>query len=72
MIKSKESYPQTGGYIIDVYFRGKGLFQGDFIIEERLLGRHLLQWHIIRSDILFCKSNCVMFFLLIHIVDSLQ
>ena len=48
MIKSKESYPQTGGCIIDVYFRGKGLFQGDFIIEERLLGRHFLQWHIIR------------------------
>ena len=52
MIKSKESYPQTGGCIIDVYFRGKGLFQGDFIIEERLLGRHFLQWHIIRHTFL--------------------
>ena len=52
MIKSKESYPQTGGCIIDANFRGKGLFQGDLIIEERLLGRHLLQWHIIRHTFL--------------------
>ena len=59
MIKSKESYPQTGGCIIDVYFRGKGLFQGGFIIKERLLGRHLLQWHIIKHTFLLINLRHV-------------
>lgn len=34
VIKSKESYPQTGGYITDVYFRGKGYFKAISLLRN--------------------------------------